>query len=103
MPRAPQAKELVSVLATSLSVIGASTKALKVSVLDRVPCICYLIQFHEDKGKDVLALLDSRSEVNTMTPVYAAYLGFKLKMTNVVAQKTHRALLATYNMVIVAF
>ena len=71
------------VLATCLLVIGASREAPKVKVLDRVPCICYPIQFHKDKGKDVLALLDSGNEVNVITPAYAAHQGLKVRMTNV--------------------
>ena len=103
MPWAPQAKKLVSVLATSLLVTDASRKASKVRVLDKIPCIYYHVQFRKDKGQDVLALLNSGSEVNTMTPAYAAYLGLKVRMTNVDAQKIDELLLATYGMVIAAF
>ena len=38
-----------------------------------------------------------------MTPAYAAYLGLKMRVTNVGAQKIDRLSLATYSMVIVAF
>ena len=38
-----------------------------------------------------------------MTPAYAAYLGLKVKMTNIGLQKIDRSLLATYGMVIPAF
>ena len=62
---------------------GASTEALKVRVLDRVPCIHYFVQFRKDKDKDVLALLDSKSEVNAMTPAYVAHLGLKVRVTNI--------------------
>ena len=72
-------------------------------VVDRVPCICYLVQFRKDKGKDILALLDSGSKVNAMTPAYVAYLGLKVRVTNVGAQKIDRSSLATYGMVIAAF
>ena len=82
---------------------GASTEALKVRVLDKVPCVYYHIQFHKDKGKDVLALLDSGSEVNAMIPAYAAHLGLKVKVTNVSAQKIDKSFLVTYGMVIAAF
>ena len=83
MPWALQAKKLVSVLATSSLMTGTSIKALKVRVLDKVPYICSPVQFRKDKNKDILALLDSGSEVNAMTPAYAAHLGFKVKITNV--------------------
>ena len=72
-------------------------------VLDRVPYISYLVQFRKDKGKDVLALLDSGSEVNAMTPAHAAHLGLKVRVTDVGAQKIDRSSLATYGMVIAAF
>ena len=89
-------------MATFLSITGASRQAPKLKVLDSVPCICYLIQFCKNKGKDVLALLDFGSKINAMTPAYAAYLGLKLKKTNVGAQKIDRSSLATYGMVIAA-
>ena len=82
---------------------GASKKALKVRVLDKVSCICYPVQFRKDKGKDVLALLDSGSEVNAMTPAYTAHLGLKVRVTDVGVQKIDGSSLATYSMVIAAF
>ena len=90
-------------MATSLLVIGASTKALKMRVLDKIPCICYPVQFHKNKGKDVLALLDSGSKVNAMTPAYTAHLDLKVRVTNDGMQKIDASLLATYGMVITAF
>ena len=98
-----QAKKLVSVLATSVSVTGASKKVPKINVLDRVSCICYPVQFRKDKSMDVLALLNSGNEVNAITPAYLAHLGFKIRVTNVGAQKIDGSSLATYNMVIAAF
>ena len=100
---APQAKKLVSILAASLLVTGAGKKAPKVRVLDKVPCIYYSVQFCKDKNKDVLALLNSGSEINAMTLTYAAYLGLKLRVTNVRAQKIDGSSLATYSMIITAF
>ena len=82
---------------------GASREAPKVRVLDRVSCICYPVQFRKNKGKDVLALLDSESEVNAMTPAHAAHLGLQVRVTDVGAQKIDRSSLATYDMVIAAF
>ena len=71
--------------------------------LDRVSCICYPVQFRKDKGKDVLALLNSGSEVNAMTSTYAAHLSLKVKVTDVGAQKIDGSSLATYDIVIAAF
>ena len=78
MLQALQDKKLVLVLTTSTSVTSTSKKAQKVKVLDRVFCICYLVQFQKDKNKDDLALLDSESKVNAMILAYAAQLGFKV-------------------------
>lgn len=38
-----------------------------------------------------------------MTPAYAAYLGLKVRVTNVDAQKIDKSLLATFGMAIAAF
>ena len=82
---------------------SASREAPKVRALDKVYYIYYPVQFRKDKSKDVLALLDSGSEVNTMTPAYATHLGFKVRVIDVGAQKIDGSLLATYGMVIAAF
>ena len=82
---------------------GASREAPKVRVLDRVSCIYYPVQFRKDKGKNLLALLDSGSKVNVRTPAYTAHPGLKVKMTNVGAHKIDGSSLATYGMVIAAF
>ena len=102
MPWSLQAKKLVLVLANFSSVTGASREALKVRVLDRVLYICYPVQFRKNKGKDVLALLNSKSEVNVMTSAYTAYLGLKVRVTDIGAQKIDRFSLAIYDMVIAA-
>ena len=73
------------------------------TVLDQVPSICYPIQFEKDKGKDVLALFDSRNEVNVITLSYTAHLGFKMRKTDVHAQKINRSSLETYGMFIAIF
>ena len=72
-------------------------------VLDRVPYICYPVQICKDKGKNALALLDFRSEVNAMSLTYAALLSFTVIITNVGMQKIDRFSLATYGMVIAIF
>ena len=41
------------------------------------------MQLEKDKNKDILTLLDSRSEINTMTLVYAAQLRLKVQRINV--------------------
>ena len=81
---------------------GANKKAPKVRVLDKVLCIYYPVQFRKDKSKNVLALLDSRSEVNVMTRAYIVHLDLKVRVTGVGAQKINRSSLATYGMLIAA-
>ena len=103
MFQAPQAKNLVMVLTNFSSVIGASREAPKVKILDKVSCICYSVHFCKNKGKDVLALLNSENEINAMTLAYLAHLGLKVRVTDVSMQKIDGSSLATYGMVIAAF
>ena len=78
-------------------------EAQKVRILDRVPCICYLMQFQKEKDKDILALLNFESKVNAMSLAYMAQLGFKVRKTNVGTQIINGSLLETYGIVIAAF
>ena len=73
MPQATKVKKLVPVLATFALVIEASKEAQEV-ILDRVSCIHYPMQFQKDKRATIWVLIDSGSEVNAMTPVYAKQL-----------------------------
>ena len=41
------------------------------------------MQFRKNKSRDILALLNSESEINAMTPAYAAQLGLKVQKTDV--------------------
>ena len=90
-------------MATSALVTGASKEAPEM-VLDRVPCIHYLVQFQKNKERATIqALIDSASEVNAMTPAYAKQLGLWTQRTDIGAQKIEGSSLATYGMVIAAF
>ena len=108
MPKASKAKKLVSVLATSASVTGASKEAEmtqatqkgKEVILDQIPCIHYQVQFRKDK-ETIRALIDSGSEVIAMTPAYAKKLGLWTQKTDVKAQKIDRSSLDTFGIVIV--
>ena len=101
MPRASEAKKLISVLATFASETGASKEAPEV-ILDWVPYIHYPIQFRKDK-ETIWALIDSGSEVNTMTPAYAKKLGLQTWRTDIRAQKIDESSLDTFEMVIAGF
>ena len=102
VPRASQAKKLVSVSATFASVTGASKEAQEVIILDRVPYIYYPVQFWKDKVT-IWALIDSGSEINAMTLVYVKQLGLWTRKTDVGAQKIDGLLLVTYGMIIATF
>ena len=69
-------------------------------VVVRVPCIHYPVQFQE---KQIRPLLNSGSEVNAMSPVYAKRLGLKTRKTNVRAQKIDGSAPETFGMVIADF
>ena len=73
----------------------------------RMPCIYYPVWFQESQEQEdqgqVRALLNSGSEVNTMSPAYAKRLGLKTWKTNVRAQKIDGSALETFGMVIAEF
>ena len=103
MYQALQAKKQLLVLTTSILVTSTSKEAQKVRVLNKVLYICYLVQFEKNKDKNILALLNSRSEVNIMILAYSTQLGFKVQKTNIGAQKIDRFSLKTYSIVIATF
>lgn len=55
-------------------------------LLKRVFYIHYPMCFKKDQTK-IQVMIDSRSKVNSMTPAYVAKLGFKVRLTNIGAQK----------------
>ena len=70
--------------------------------LERVPCIHYPLRFRKDTV-GVRALVDSDSEVNAMTPVYAAKLGLQVRRTDIRAQRIDSSTLETFGMVLADF
>ena len=71
--------------------------------LQRVPCISYPVQFEGSQAGEVRALIDSGSEVNAMTPIFAAKLGLSIRPTSIGAQKIDGSALKTYGMTIAGF
>ncbi len=69
--------------------------------LQRVPYIRYPVQFQG--SHNVKALIDSGSEVNMMTPAYAAELGLTTRKSSVGAQKIDGSSLETYGMASASF
>lgn len=51
----------------------------------------------------MLALFDSKSEVNGIHPTFIKELGLQIRPTNVRAQKINSTILNIYKMVVVAF
>ena len=74
------------------------------AILEQVPCIRYPVRFRQkndkDENKDVRALIDSGSKVNTMHPAYAMKLGPHTRKIDVGAQKIDRSYPNTFEMVI---
>lgn len=109
MSRASEVKKLDSVLAIFTSMIVASIETVLAVVLSlkalilvnfspplkRVLCIYYLMQFKKDQAK-TLALINSSSKINTITPAYMARQSFKIQRTDVKAQKIDGPYLAIY-------
>ena len=72
-------------------------------ILNRVPCIHYLVQFRKDNRATIRALINLGSKVNVITPVYAKPLGLQVWKTDVGAQKIDGSLLRTFGIVIIGF
>ena len=92
------AKKLISVSATSTSMIGAGKEAPK-----RISCIYYPVQFKDTDKIPVQALIDSGSEVNTIHPSFAKKLSLPIRLTDVRAQKIDITTLDTHGIVVAAF
>ena len=70
--------------------------------LERVPCIHHPLRFQKDLRK-TRVLIDLGSEVNAMTPAYAAKLGLGVRKTDIGAQKIDGSTLDTFRMVLADF
>ena len=71
--------------------------------LECVPYIYYPVQFEGTNETQVQALINSGSEVNTMTPAYASRLDLRACHTNVRAQKIDDSTLQTFGIVLADF
>lgn len=121
-----QAKKLVLLLITSLLMTVASMKIVPMTliinefiivlssklpapIVDKsalllkcISCIYHLVWLKKKQAK-IQILLDSGSEVNTITLAYTAKLGFKVQSTNVEAQKINGSTFETFRMVLTSF
>ena len=67
--------------------------------LELVACIWYLVTFKDQTE----ALLNLKSEVNTISLVFASQLGLRICKSNVQAQKIDDTTLETYGIVVSSF
>lgn len=88
-------------MAIFLSIIEADIKDTLV-LLKRVLYIYYPLYFQK-KFINVKALINNKSKINIIIPVYVARLDLKISPTNVGAQKTDNSIIQTFGMVIVSF
>ena len=96
-----KAKKLAVVLATSSSVT-ATSMLNTLWPLERVPYIHHLLHFQKNL-REIRVLIDLSSEVNAMTPAYAAKLGLRVRETNIGAQKIDGSTFDTFGMVLANF
>ena len=97
-----RAKKLVLVLAIS-SLVTETSKEDDV-VLKCVPCIYYPVEFKKYANEtQVQALINSRSEVNTIHPSFVKELGLPIRSTEVGAQKIDGTTLDIYGIIVAAF
>ncbi len=85
-------QKLVTISATSTLMTDKKTE----EELEQIPCIWYLITF-KDQTK---TLLDSGSEVSTMSKAFVQQLRLKICKTNAGAQKIDSTTLETYEIVV---
>lgn len=72
--------------------------------LDWVFFICYSLLFQKNiKKVEILALINSENEINTINAVYAAELDLQGQKTNVNTHKIDSSSLKPYSIVIAAF
>ena len=92
-------KKLVSVSATSMSIISAREEAL-----ERVTYIHYWLQFKKGTSEaQIQVLIKSKSEVNAIYPTFAKQLGLPIRSTDVRVQKIDGTTLDIYEIVVAVF
>lgn len=65
----------------------------------RMPCIDFLVQFQENTDQ-VRNLLYSGNKINVISPAYTWKLGFKIRKTNLRAQKINGYILKIFRTII---
>lgn len=72
-------------------------------ILDRVPCIYYLVQFWKGGKEDTRSLINSNIEINVMTLAYPQQIGLLIHPKNVQAQNINDSSLETHEIGLASF
>ena len=88
-------------VSTTSSLVIETNKEDEVT-LEQILYIYYPLWFQKDTV-DVRAIIDSGSEINVMTPVYALKIDFKVHYTNVGAKKIDGSTFETFGIVLTSF
>ena len=78
------------------------TETNKEVTLEQVPCIHYPLCFQKNIA-GVRTLINLGSEVNAITPAYAAKLSVKIRKTDIGAQKIDGSTLNIFEIVLASF
>lgn len=94
-------------MTTFISITEAYKKAYIVApdptlLFNRISYNYYFIWFKKNQIK-IHALLDFGIKVNTITPIHMAKLGFKVRSTNIKAQKIDSSTFKIFRMVLASF
>ena len=96
-----EAKKLVLVPATFMSMTGARKEAL---VLEYILYIHYPVQFKKDVNKtQIQALINSGNKFNTIHPTFVKELGLPIKPTEFEVQKIDGTMLDIYEIIVAVF
>lgn len=79
--------KLVIVIITSTSVTGTNNKAMQeIRDLNLVICVYSSVLFQKNTWKtEILVLIDFKSKINVIKPIYVVKLGFQMQRTDIVA------------------
>lgn len=63
----------------------------------------YLLYFYKNKKNKLQALINFGSKIHTMTLAYTSKPGFKVRQTNVRAEKINNSILEIFGIVLLSF
>lgn len=86
-------------MATFLLIINANKEA----ILEYILYIYYSIQFWKNQIHNILALINLKSKINAMLPIYIKKLGFPIWKINISTQKIDKSILKIFKIAITNF